>query len=136
MKLFYLLLVLCLANAISIKDDGDDLDLQADGHPKEEKTEPFKIELPEGSQSQTIDATKSKRKTCNEELEYSELQLEKEVDWFSRTLNKTHWDNALEIFENLQSNKSFDPKGKLLVHTFELYDKAFSFPRVRKYKET
>ena len=24
----------------------------------------------------------------------------------------------------------------MLVHTFELYDKAFSFPRVRKYKET
>ena len=101
--------------------------------------EPFKVQIPEGGgdgQSHTIDATKSRKGKCTEDLEYSELQLEKEVEWFSRTLNKTHWENALEIFAELQKNKSFNQTGRLLVHTFELYDKAFSFPRVRKYKET
>ena len=42
----------------------------------------------------------------------------------------------MEIFEELKKNESYNSSGKFLVHTYELYDKAFSFPRVRKYKET
>ena len=49
---------------------------------------------------------------------------------FSRKFDKKDFDKALTIFQKLKS------KGKsvnLLVHTYELYDKAFSFPRVRKF---
>ena len=56
-----------------------------------------------------------------------------EIEWFSRSLNKTHFDNALEIYDYLTEKKQFT--GKFLVHTWELYDKAFTFPRVRKYDE-
>tara|TARA_B110001450_G_C17447514_1_gene410609 strand:+ start:64 stop:504 length:441 start_codon:yes stop_codon:yes gene_type:complete len=91
--------------------------------------------------SLTVDATTSKvnkdghpeRDTCTERLDYTQEQFDKEIEWFSRSLNKTHFDNALEIFEYLSEKKQFT--GKFLVHTWELYDKAFTFPRVRKYDE-
>ena len=87
--------------------------------------------------SHTIDALSKDKKSgtnCTERLEYSQEQFDKELEWFSRSLNKSHFDNALEIYEALTEKKSF--KGKFLVHTWELYDKAFAFPRVRKYDET
>ena len=49
---------------------------------------------------------------------------------FSRTLDPRHWTNALAI-EKALTEKGAHPK--LQVHTWELYDKAFSFPRVRQY---
>ena len=42
-----------------------------------------------------------------------------------------HWNNAQKIYANL-TDHGFG--GKMpLVHTWALYDKSFSFPRVRRY---
>ena len=39
----------------------------------------------------------------------------------------------MSIAANLTS-RGINSTAKLLVHTYELYDKAFEFPRVRKYE--
>ena len=54
-------------------------------------------------------------------------ELEYQVDMFSRTLDPRHWTNALNI------NKAIGHPELMHVHTWELYDSAFSFPRVRRY---
>jgi len=48
---------------------------------------------------------------------------------FSRTFDPRHWTNALNISDKLGAKSS----AALKVHTWELYDKAFAFPRVRNY---
>ena len=60
-------------------------------------------------------------------LDETQDELDYQVDMFSRTLDPRHWTNATNIAKKLKN-----PKG-LKVHTWELYDKAFTFPRVRKY---
>ena len=50
---------------------------------------------------------------------------------FSRTLDIRHWTNAKAIQDRLISNGQ---DAKIKVFTWELYDKAFSFPRVRRYE--
>ena len=54
------------------------------------------------------------------------------MEYFSRYLETKHFDNAMKIWKNLTENHGFN--GKAMVHTYELYDKAFTFPRVRKYE--
>ena len=60
-------------------------------------------------------------------LDETKEEMEYQVDMFSRTLNPKHWTNALNI------SKAIGHKDLLHVHTWELLDKAFSFPRVRRY---
>ena len=55
------------------------------------------------------------------------------MEYFSRKLDPKLFDNAMEIFKNLSAS---DKKLKIAVHTYELYDKSFRFPRVRKYEYT
>ena len=57
----------------------------------------------------------------NDELSY-------QIDMFSRTLDPRHWTNVLNIEKKLAEPRL------LHVHTWELYDKAFSFPRIRRYE--
>ena len=47
---------------------------------------------------------------------------------FSRTLNPKHWKNAQNVAKAIGKDIT-----KTKIHTWELYDKAFSFPRVRRY---
>ena len=57
--------------------------------------------------------------------------MEKEIDLFSRTLDESHFHTAEHILGEL---KKGGYKGKLPpVHTWELYDTSFTFPRVRRY---
>merc|ERR1719375_2515562 len=58
----------------------------------------------------------------------------KQMEWFSRRLDIKHFYNALKIMKNL--SKEGVPNAKVFVHTWELYDKAFTFPRVRRYEFT
>ena len=58
-------------------------------------------------------------------------QLEKEMEYFSRKFDVKNFHNALKIMKNM--SKGGQPNVKAFVHTWELYDKAFSFPRVRRY---
>ena len=56
------------------------------------------------------------------------------MEYFSRSFDIKHFQNALKIMKNL--SKEGAPNAKVFVHTWELYDKAFSFPRVRRYEFT
>ena len=49
---------------------------------------------------------------------------------FSRTLDPRHWTNVNNIAGAM---KDAGKKPAIYVHTWELYDKSFSFPRVRRY---
>ena len=56
--------------------------------------------------------------------------MNKYMEYFSRKFDKNNFDRALTIYKKLKSG------GKdlhLLVHTYELYDKAFTFPKIRKF---
>jgi hypothetical protein len=53
------------------------------------------------------------------------------MEMFSRTLNPLHWKNAQNIAAALKESSGVAPK--LSITTYELYDKAFSFPRIRRY---
>lgn len=64
-------------------------------------------------------------------LDETKAELDYQVDMFSRTLDIRHWTNAKNIQAELRKNGD---EAKMHVHTWELYDKAFSFPRVRRYE--
>ena len=68
---------------------------------------------------------------CEEQLNYTVDEMYKQMEYFSRKLEPKLFENALEIFKNLSAT---DKKLKIAVHTWALYDKAFRFPRVRKYE--
>merc|ERR1719263_490256 len=61
-------------------------------------------------------------------LDETEDELNYQIDMFSRNLNPAHWTNALNIAKAIGR----DP-ATLKDHTWELNDKAFTFPRVRRY---
>ena len=67
---------------------------------------------------------------CDDGLEISEAQLYIELDYFSRKFDRKNYDNAMKIYDEL---KKLGKNPKLFVNTWELYDAAFSFPRVRRY---
>ena len=67
---------------------------------------------------------------CEEALEISQEQLYIELDYFSRSFQRSHYDNAMKIYSELGKEGKHP---KLFVHSWELYDSAFSFPRVRRY---
>merc|ERR1712086_388684 len=64
---------------------------------------------------------------CEPALEISGKEMNYQMDMFSRNFNKVHYDNAAKIADELKTKL---PQ----VHTWELYDAAFSFPRVRRYE--
>ena len=74
---------------------------------------------------------KTDRALCTPALEISQKQLDIELDYFSRNFDTWHYDNALHIYGEL---KGAGKKPRVSVHTWELYDNAFTFPRVRRYQ--
>jgi hypothetical protein len=64
-------------------------------------------------------------------LDETTAELDHQVDLFSKTLDTRHWTNAVNIQSSL---KGQGKSPKLYVHTWELLDKAFDFPRVRRYQ--
>jgi len=54
--------------------------------------------------------------------------LNSELDSFSVTLNKKHYDAALQVRDELKSNNFEDPSMK--VHTMDIYKKSFTFPQI------
>ena len=54
------------------------------------------------------------------------------MDLFSRTLDKSHYDQARKIHAALQAKQ---PGTKMpRVKTWELYDKSFTWPKIRNYE--
>ena len=70
-------------------------------------------------------------KPCEEALEVSVENLNVELDYFSRRCDRKHYDNAMKFYAELVKEKGLNPR--VFVNTWELYDGAFSFPRVRRY---
>merc|ERR1712083_1262616 len=64
-------------------------------------------------------------------LDETQAELDKQIDLFSKTLDTRHWTNVLNIAGALKAKGGTAPK--LQVHTWELLDKAFTFPRIRRY---
>merc|ERR1712159_667475 len=67
---------------------------------------------------------------CPPPLEISEDELAYQLGEFSRNFDMKNWDNAMEIKGKLQGSGA---NPKFAVTTKELYDKSFSFPKVRNY---
>lgn len=67
---------------------------------------------------------------CEEALEVSEAELAIQLDYLSRRCEMVYYDNAMKIYGELKKQGK-DPK--MAVNTWELYDQAFPFVRVRKY---
>jgi hypothetical protein len=66
-----------------------------------------------------------------EYLDETQEELDYQVDMFSRTLDPRHWTNVVNIADAIHDKTGASPK--LAVHTWELYNGGFSFPRVRRY---
>mmetsp|Transcript_17297 Transcript_17297/g.26692 ORF Transcript_17297/g.26692 Transcript_17297/m.26692 type:complete len:186 (-) Transcript_17297:59-616(-) len=73
-----------------------------------------------------IDALTPAKGQCEERLWLSQDELDWQMDQFSRHFKVENYNNALKIAKELGVKA---PR----VHTWELYDKSFSFPRVRRY---
>ena len=66
-----------------------------------------------------------------EYLDETQEELGYQLDMFSRTLDRRHWTNAVNVHNAIKKKTGNDLP--LRVTTWELYNKAFSFPRVRRY---
>ena len=58
--------------------------------------------------------------------------MKKEMDLFSRNFDTAHFDNANKILAALKGSGSNASLPR--VTTWELYDKSFSWPKVRQYE--
>lgn len=68
--------------------------------------------------------------TCPEPLEITEDNMHYQLGEFSRNFQMDSWNNAMTIKGKLNKGGVFP---KFAVTTKELYDKSFSFPKVRNY---
>merc|ERR1712072_384560 len=67
---------------------------------------------------------------CPKPLEITEDELNYQLGEFSRNFAMENWKNAMHIKDKLNKKGVFP---KFAVTTKELYDKSFSFPKVRNY---
>lgn len=67
---------------------------------------------------------------CEPAIDVSQKQLDIELDYFSRSFNPKNYKKAMQVYKELKKQGK-DPK--VSIHTWELYDQAFSFQRVRRY---
>ena len=67
---------------------------------------------------------------CPEPLEITEDNMHYQLGEFSRNFQMDNWNNAMTIKGKLNKGGVFP---KFAVTTKELYDKSFSFPKVRNY---
>jgi hypothetical protein len=86
------------------------------------------------SSSSSDDETLVQTQQPCEYLDETQAELDYQLDMFSRTLDPRHWTNAQNIAQALHKKSGATPK--LQVHTWELYNDSFSFPRVRRYSFT
>ena len=67
---------------------------------------------------------------CPTPIPNTEEELALQLEEFGRTLDKTHYNNAMAIYDEL---KKEGKNPKVRVNTYEFLDKAFAFERVRRY---
>ena len=74
-----------------------------------------------------IDALTPVEKNCEERLWQSPQEIKWQMDMFSRTFDRKYYDNAVSIIKDMKGGDL--PR----ANAWEMYDSAFSFPRVRRY---
>merc|ERR550537_115242 len=90
-----------------------------------------KVESSDSSSSDTNENTLVQLNKPCEYLDETQDELDYQMDMFSRTLDPIHWTNVVNIADAIHKKTGALPK--LSVHTWELYNTPFSFPRVRRY---
>jgi len=70
---------------------------------------------------------------CSDPLDITQKELDVQLDYFSRNFDKYHYENAMNIYAELKKQGKEPVTGPSGVHTWELYDKAFPFEKVRRY---
>ena len=59
------------------------------------------------NQSHTLDALESTKGVCDERLNFTQFELERQLDYFSRRLDVRYFDNAMKIYQNLTENHGY-----------------------------
>ena len=59
--------------------------------------------------------------------------LRYELEMFSKKLTTENYENALKIYDFLKNKRGYT--GEFQIYTYELFDRAFTFPRVRRYND-
>ena len=72
-----------------------------------------------------------KPKACPDPMEISVEEMNIRMDFFSRTFDKKWYNDSMKIWDELKK-KGYKGKGPH-VTTWDLYNNAFSFQRVRRY---
>ena len=72
-----------------------------------------------------------KGEDCPPPLELTQEELNFQLGEFSRNFKMESWDNSIKIKKSLEEKGGKKPQ--FAVTTKELYDKSFSFPKVRNY---
>ena len=62
---------------------------------------------------------------CNDPLPITQKALDVELDYFSRSFDKHHYYNAMNLYAELKKQGRDPVTGPSGVHTWELFDKAF-----------
>jgi hypothetical protein len=70
---------------------------------------------------------------CADPLDITQKELDVQLDYFSRNFDKFHYENAMNIYAEMKKKGQDPVTGESGVHTWELYDKAFPFEKVRRY---
>ena len=73
------------------------------------------------------------QKPCDPALEMSNKEMVKQMDLFSRTFDESYYNNAMKIYTSIKGQPGASVPQ---VTTWDLYDKAFTWPKVRKYEMT
>ena len=122
--------------SLRIREDGEPDDVEDTGadanmaKPRELSIGAANLNSSVGGQSHIRDAMQSG--PCVEALNITVEEMEKQLEYFSRRLDSIYFERAMAIHETLAPGDF--KRLPMLVKTFELYDKAFEFPRVRRYE--
>ena len=87
----------------------------------------MQIQANGGIETKTETKVEVPDKGCKPPLDISEDSLHYQLGEFSRNFAMENWNNAMKI------SGALGGKYKFAVTTKELYDKSFSFPKVRNY---
>jgi len=120
----------------SAKEDKEETSTKKKSKSKEPEEESAAKKKPK-AKTETDDAPESKSfiqtestTSCEPAIDVSQKQLDIELDYFSRSFNPKNYKKAMQVYKELKKQGK-DPK--VSIHTWELYDAAFSFQRVRRY---
>ena len=96
-----------------------------------EKSSNSKQQIYTNAQVRAAPETTKPVEKCEAPIEVSEVEMNSEMDYFSRKFDMKHYLNAMHIFTELKK-QGYSGKAPKIT-TWELYDKAFTFQQIRNY---